>query len=64
MARKYIDCREYPEAKCSVSIFADTESELLEAAMQHAITVHGFQDTPQAREQMRQSFREEKRHAA
>lgn len=64
MARKYIDCREYPEAKCSVTIFADTEDELLEAAMQHAITVHGYKDTPEVREQLRKSFREERRRAA
>ena len=39
MARKYIDCREFPsDAKCSVALSADSENELLEAAAQHAVS--------------------------
>lgn len=65
MSRKYIDCREYPsEMNCTVSIFADSEDELLEAAVQHAVTVHGHADSPELREQMRKAFKEERRHAA
>ena len=65
MSRKYIDCREYPsEMNCTVSIFADSEDELLEAAVQHAISVHGHTDSPELREQMRKAFKEERRHAA
>ena len=53
MARKYIDCRDYPsDMNCSVAIAADSEKELLEAAVQHAIAVHGHQDTPELREQL------------
>ena len=53
MARKYIDCREYPsESNCSVAISADTDKELLEAAVQHACTVHGHTDSPQLRQQI------------
>lgn len=34
MARKYIDCREFPsEMNCSVALSADSENELLEAAV-------------------------------
>lgn len=59
MARKYIDCREYPSAtNCSVAISADSETELLEAAMQHAVSVHGHQDTPELRNQLTQLFKE------
>ena len=58
MARKYIDCREYPsESKCTVALSADTEDELLEAAVQHAIAVHGHEDSPQFRQQLRQLFK-------
>jgi predicted small metal-binding protein len=65
MARKYIDCREYPsQMNCSVSIFADSDAELLEAAVQHAVSVHGHEDTPELREQLRTAFREERRRAA
>jgi predicted small metal-binding protein len=60
MARKFIDCREYPsEAKCTVAISADTERELLEVAVQHAVAVHGHSDTPQLRETLKTLFKEE-----
>ena len=59
MARKYIDCREHPSVKnCTVSIAADQDTELLEAAVQHAVTVHGQQDTPQLRQEIRKGFKE------
>ena len=65
MSRKYIDCREYPsEMNCTVSIFADSDEELLEAAVQHAVSVHGHEDTAELREQMKKAFREERRRAA
>ena len=46
MGRKFIDCREFPsEMNCTLALSADNEDELLEAAVQHAITVHGHEDT-------------------
>ena len=37
MSRKFIDCREVPsESNCTIAISADSENELLEAAVQHA----------------------------
>ncbi len=59
MARKYIDCREFPsESGCTISIAADSEAELLEAAAQHAVAVHGHEDSPQLRAELRKLFRE------
>lgn len=59
MARKYIDCRNFPsEMNCSVAISADNEEELLEAAVQHAVAVHGHKDTPELREQVQDSMKE------
>jgi hypothetical protein len=59
MGRKFIDCREFPsERNCSIAIVADTENELLEAAIQHATSVHGHQDTPEFREMLRQTIHE------
>ncbi len=59
MARKYIDCREYPsDMNCSVAISADSEKELLDIAVQHACSVHGHTDTPELRGQLRQLFKE------
>ncbi len=59
MARKYIDCREFPsESKCSVAISADTEAELLDAAAQHATSVHGHKDSAELRSQLRKLFKD------
>jgi len=50
MSRQYVDCREFPsETKCTIAISADSEKELVEAAVQHAVAVHGHQDTPEFR---------------
>ncbi|MGL4288806.1 MAG: DUF1059 domain-containing protein [Phreatobacter sp.] len=50
MSRKFIDCRAMPsEMNCTVALSADTEKELLEAAVQHAVSVHKHQDTPELR---------------
>jgi hypothetical protein len=54
MQRKFIDCRAFPsEQKCTVAISADTEDELLEVAVQHAVAVHGHKDTPELRSMIR-----------
>ena len=54
MERKFIDCREVPsERNCTVAIVADTEGEVLEAAVQHAVAAHGHKDTPELRNQLR-----------
>lgn len=58
MARKHIDCRDYPGSNCTVALVADTEDELLEAAMEHAKTVHGYEDTPEVREEMKSMFKD------
>jgi predicted small metal-binding protein len=53
MPRQYIDCREFPsDMKCTVAIAADNERELLDAAVQHAVAVHGHTDTPEFRSQL------------
>ncbi len=60
MARMYIDCRQYPsEMNCSVSIAADSEKELIEAATQHAVVVHGHKDGPELREQIGKMIKEQ-----
>jgi predicted small metal-binding protein len=59
MTRKYIDCREVPGvSKCTIAISADSDDELLEAAVQHAVAVHGHQDTPELRRQIEAGFKE------
>jgi len=57
MTCKYIDCREFPsEMNCTVSLAADTEQELIEAAVQHAVTVHHHTDSPELRSQLTTLF--------
>lgn len=59
MSRQYIDCREFPSTMhCSVAISADSPKELLEAAVQHAVTVHGHEDTPDLRHQLARMFKQ------
>src|SRR5258708_22884907 len=53
MPRMHIDCREYPsEMNCTVAISADSERELIDAAVQHAGAVHGHTDSPEFRDQL------------
>ena len=59
MARKYVDCREMPsESKCTVAISADSEKELIEVAVQHAVKVHGHQDTAEFRQMLKRVIKE------
>ena len=58
MGRMFIDCRDYPsEMNCTVAISADSKKELLEAAVQHAVAVHGHQDSPQLRDELAKLFK-------
>jgi hypothetical protein len=51
--RKIIDCRNFPsENNCTLAI-SGTEEEVLDLAVHHAVTVHGHQQTPELREQIR-----------
>ena len=53
MPRQYIDCREFPsDMNCTVAIAADDPKELIEAAVQHAVAVHGHTDSKELREQL------------
>ena len=57
--RKVLDCRRFPAEKpCSIAI-AGTEEEVLELAVLHASTVHGHQDTPELRQQIRSLLQDE-----
>ena len=59
MARKFVDCRNFPsETKCTVAISADSVDELVDAATQHAVLVHEHRDSPELRQQIRASVRE------
>ncbi|WP_371614910.1 DUF1059 domain-containing protein [Streptomyces sp. NBC_00454] len=47
--RKVMDCRQYPsESNCSLTISGE-EEEVMRASVQHAMDVHGHQDSPEFR---------------
>ena len=57
--RKYVDCRNYPnEQNCTVALSADSEQELLEAAVQHAVSVHRHKDSSELRTMLRSAMKE------
>ena len=59
MGRKFIDCREFPsEMNCTVALSADTEGELLEVAVQHAVAVHGHTDGLDLRKMLRSAIKD------
>jgi len=59
MARKTVDCRDFPsETRCTLRISGD-EEEVVRAATMHAVDVHGHKDTPEFRNQIRRSLKNE-----
>lgn len=59
MGRMVADCRDFPsESGCTLTI-AGEEAEVLDAATQHAVAVHGHGDGPELREQIRSSLKPE-----
>lgn len=53
MARKMADCRRFPsESSCSLVIIGE-EDEVARAAAEHAVSVHGHEDTSEFRDQLR-----------
>jgi hypothetical protein len=53
MARMMADCRRWPsETNCSLTVIGE-EDEVLRAAAEPAASVHGHEDTPELREQLR-----------
>lgn len=59
MARKMIDCRDFPsDSKCTIAIAADTEEEVIEVAVPHAVSKHGHKDSPELRQQIRAGIKE------
>lgn len=59
MARKMADCRRFEsDSDCSLTIIGE-EAEVVEAAVQHAASVHGHADSPEMREQLRALLEDE-----
>jgi hypothetical protein len=57
--RKVADCRQMPsETDCTLTI-SGTEDEVVAAATQHAIAVHGHTDSPELRREIRSMLKDE-----
>jgi len=57
--RKSIDCRAYPSEKnCSLKM-SGTEEEVLDAAVQHAASAHGHENSPELRDQIKSMLKDE-----
>ena len=56
--RKSIDCRDYPSEKgCTLKI-SGTEEEVLDAAVQHAVSAHGHTDAKELRGQLKSMLKD------
>ena len=54
MARMMADCRRFEsDSNCTLTIIGE-EEEVVRAAAEHAASVHGHEDTPELREQLRE----------
>ena len=57
--RMVADCRDMPSDSGCTLTFSGRESEVIEAAAQHAASVHDHVDSPELRRMIRDSLREE-----
>ena len=59
MGRKVADCRDFPsDSNCTRTISGE-EDEVVTAATQHAVSVHGHEDTAEVRDWLRQNLKDE-----
>ena len=59
MSRKVADCRRMPsESGCTLTISGE-EEEVVRAAAEHAVSVHGHEDTPELRDEVRSMLEDE-----
>ncbi|MFF2505385.1 DUF1059 domain-containing protein [Streptomyces sp. NPDC058067] len=57
--RKVADCRDFPsETNCTLAITGE-EEEVVRAAAEHAVSVHGHTDGPELRSQIRGMLKDE-----
>ena len=59
MARKSIDCRDYPDDTGCTLYLSGEEDEVVRAVAEHAASVHGMNDTPELREKFRSMLEDE-----
>ncbi|GGT53030.1 DUF1059 domain-containing protein [Streptomyces purpureus] len=60
MTRKVADCRKSPSVMNCTLVIAGEEEEVIRAATEHAISVHGHEDSPELRKMVKESLEDEK----
>ena len=64
MARMIADCRRFPsERNCTLTIIGE-EAEVIQAAAEHAASVHMHEDTPELRREIRDFLEPEESYVA
>ncbi len=58
MTRKYVDCRETPSVSGCTLAMSGEEEELVRAAVNHAVDVHGHTDDDELREGVRRGLKD------
>ena len=59
MALMFVACRDYiEEGNCTVTLAAETLEETIEAAVEHAYSTHGEEDTPALRGLIRDGIKQ------
>ncbi|WP_455352817.1 DUF1059 domain-containing protein [Streptomyces sp. SYSU K217416] len=60
MTRKVVDCRKSPSVmNCTLAISGE-EEEVIRAATEHAVSVHGHEDNAELRQMVREALEDEK----
>ncbi|MFI8996441.1 DUF1059 domain-containing protein [Streptomyces sp. NPDC053542] len=57
--RKVADCRDYPSEMNCTLVISGEEEEVVRAAAEHAVSVHGHTDSLELRRQVRESLKDE-----
>jgi predicted small metal-binding protein len=59
MSRKVADCRDTPNIVGCTLMISGEEEEVVRAAAEHAISVHGHEDSQQLRDEIRATLKDE-----
>jgi predicted small metal-binding protein len=59
VGRKVADCRLFPSEKNCTLTIAGSEEEVMKVAVRHAVDEHGHDDTPELKEQVRSTLKDE-----
>ncbi|MEV6565709.1 DUF1059 domain-containing protein [Streptomyces kronopolitis] len=57
--RKKVDCRDHPSEMNCTLVISGEEDEVLRAATEHAVSVHGHADSAELREQIKAALKDE-----